>query len=110
MTIQRNGFLIVLDGGIRIEELYRHPEQYEGKKVTVRGEVVKFSDNILQTNWVHLQDGTSFSGKYDLTVTTPDIVKTGDVVTFEGTLARQRDFGSGYYFEILVEDARRVGK
>jgi hypothetical protein len=94
------------EGGITIAELYKNKESYAGKTVKIRGEVVKFSPEIMSTNWVHIQDGTSADGAFDLTITTRDITKVGDVVTFEGTVSLKKDFGAGYYYEVIVEGAK----
>jgi len=93
-------------GGITIAELYANRDKYEGKVVKIRGEVVKYSAEIMKTNWVHIQDGTSTDGAFDLTVTTNDVTKVGDVVTFEGTVSLKKDFGAGYYYEVIVEKAK----
>jgi hypothetical protein len=29
----------------------------------------------------------------------------GDIITVKGTLAKDRDFGSGYRYKVLIEDA-----
>jgi hypothetical protein len=94
------------EGGITIAELYANKDKYDGQVVKIRGEVVKFSPEIMNTNWVHIQDGTNSNGDFDLTVTTSDITKVGDVVTFEGTVALKKDFGAGYYYEVIVEGAK----
>ena len=94
------------EGGITIAELYAGKESYAGKTIKIRGEVVKFSPDIMKTNWVHIQDGTSSSDSFDLTITTDDVTKVGDVVTFEGTVAVKKDFGAGYYYEVIVEKAK----
>jgi len=94
------------EGGITIAELYANKDKYAGQAVKIRGEVVKFSPEIMNTNWVHIQDGTSSDGAFDLTVTTSDVTKVGDVVTFEGTVTLKKDFGAGYYYEVIVEGAK----
>jgi hypothetical protein len=60
----------------------------------------------MNRNWVHLQDGTWDGDHYDLTVTTQDAVKPGDVVTFSGTVTLNKDFGAGYVYEVVIEDAK----
>lgn len=79
---------------------------FEGKKVKVRGEVTKFSSDILSKNWIHIEDGSSFSGKSDFVITTDQTVKVGDVITVEGIISTDRDFGSGYFFEVIMEEAK----
>ncbi len=95
-------------GGVRIAELYKNPKKYEGKSIVIRGEVLKFLPEIMNVNWVHLQDGTSFDGKYDLTITTTQTVNIGDVVTFKGFVILDKDFGYGYFYDILIEKASLI--
>lgn len=94
------------EGGITIAELYAKRDTYAGKSVKIRGEVVKFNKNIMRTNWVHIQDGTNASGNFDLIITTADEVKVGDVVIFEGPITLNRDFGAGYSYEVIMQDAK----
>ena len=94
------------EGGITIAELYAGKESYAGKTIKIRGEVVKFSPDIMKTNWVHIQDGTKSNNNFDLTITTNDVTKVGDVVTFEGTVSLKKDFGAGYFYEVIVENAK----
>jgi hypothetical protein len=56
-------------------------------------------------NWIHIQDGTGDSGANDLTVTTLDSAKIGDVVLVKGTAATDKDFGAGYKYDLIVEEA-----
>jgi len=90
---------------ISISELFAHRENYAGKTVKIKGEVTKYSPEIMNKNWIHLQDGTASNGKFDLTITSLSKVKTGDVVTFEGKVSLNKDFGYGYVFEVMMEDA-----
>ncbi len=94
-------------GGITIGELFTNRDSYAGKTVLIKGQITKINRAIMGKNWVHLQDGTSGAGSFDLTVTTQDDAAVGDVVTFEGTIALKKDFGSGYSYEVLMENARR---
>lgn len=96
------------EGVISISELYENPSAFEGKSIRVKGEVVKFNAQIMERNWIHLQDGTEFEGKYDLTVTSQQGVAVGEIVTLEGILALNRDFGYGYSYELLLEGAALV--
>jgi hypothetical protein len=77
------------------------------KGVVVRGKVVKFTPGVLGKNWVHLRDGTGSAadGSNDVLVTTADEVAIGDVVLAKGVVRIDRDFGSGYSYAVLVEDA-----
>ena len=95
------------EGGISIGELFSNRATYAGKTVIIKGQVVKFSATIMSRNWVHLQDGTSGDGKRDLTITTQDKAAVGDVVTFEGKITLDKDFGAGYKYEVIMEEAKK---
>jgi hypothetical protein len=97
--------LKMVNGCVAISELYAHREQHSDKKVKVSGIVTKFSADIMKKNWVHLQDGTEYSGTFDLTITTAAVVAKGDTVTFEGKIILNKDFGYGYFYEVLLKDA-----
>ncbi len=92
-------------GGISIAGLYQKKDAYAGKKVRVKGQVMKFNEGIMGKNWAHLQDGSSAGEDFDLTVTLAATLKVGDVVTVEGKITLNKDFGSGYFFKLIMEDA-----
>ena len=96
------------EGSVSIADLYARPGDYQGKVIRVTGEVTKFNPAIMDKNWVHLQDGTEFEGKFDLTATTSESFVVGDQVTLEGVLATDMDFGYGYAYEILLEKATGI--
>ena len=92
-------------GGITIAQLYEKRNSFSGKLVKIRGQVVKVNMEIMGKNWVHIQDGTSNGNDFDLTVTTKDMIKVGDVVIMEGTISLDKDFGGGYSYSVIMEDA-----
>jgi len=94
-----------VSGGVTVAELYANKSGYENKTVKIRGKVTKYNPGIMGRNWIHIQDGTDHSGHHDLTITTNAEVKIGDVVTFEGKIATDKDFGAGYTYEIIMESA-----
>ncbi len=93
-------------GGATIAQIFSNPNSYSNKSVSIKGKIVKVNSGIMGKNWAHIQDGTSSGKDFDLTVTTKDEVKVGDVVTFEGTLSVNKDFGYGYSYKVLLEDAK----
>jgi hypothetical protein len=96
------------DGGISITDLYAKRETYSGKTIKVKGQVTKVNIAIMGRNWVHIQDGTVNGENFDLTITTVHEPKVGDVVTYSGTLILNKDFGSGYSYELLLENASPI--
>ena len=92
-------------GGQSIAALHGEKRSLAGKEVIVRGKVVKFTANVMQKNWVHLRDGTGTGETADVTLTTSAVVALGDIVLVKGRLVVDQDFGSGYTYAILIEDA-----
>ena len=68
---------------------------------------VKVNNNVMNRNWVHLRD-ESIQDDTDLTVTTSENIKVDDIVMLQGKIALNKDFGAGYEYEIILEDARVV--
>jgi hypothetical protein len=95
-------------GGWKLSEIFANKGSHAGKRVKVSGKVVKYSPEIMNRNWVHLQDGTEANGSYDLTVTTIEVVEVGAVVTFEGVLAVDKDFGYGYKYDVILEESKII--
>ena len=92
-------------GGKTVSEIYAEKDDLSGKEVIVRGKVVKFSRNIMGKNWIHLQDGTGDKDTNDLTITTSIMSKEGDTVLVRGTIVTNKDFGYGYKYDVIIEDA-----
>jgi len=93
-------------GGKTVAEIHAGAAKLDGQSVTLRGKVVKYNANILGKNWLHVQDGTGRAGSNDLLVTSTAQAKVGDTVLVEGRVARQKDFGAGYKYDLLLEDAK----
>lgn len=91
-----------------IAEIYEKKDTLDKQDVVVKGKVVKVSAAIMKRNWVHLRDGSGNqeTGTHDLVVTSQDLPAVGEVVTVSGTLAKDRDFGAGYKFTVIMEKAK----
>jgi len=95
--------------GITVADAFSKRTKLNKKKVVIHGQVVKVSTGIMSRNWIHIQDGTGSEKKktHNLVVTSKsDIADVGDVVTVTGTLIKDRDFGSGYKYGVIIEDAK----
>ncbi len=94
------------EGGLTVAEVFAQKDALKGKTVKVRGRVVKVSQQIMKMNWIHLEDGTGAKGSNRIIFRSPTgIAEVGAVVTAEGTLDTDRDFGYGYKYSVLVEKA-----
>jgi len=96
-----------LKTGENIAWIYANKDSLADQPVTLRGKVVKYNSNILGWNFIHIQDGSGDAGKRnnDLTVTSKATTAVGDTVVLTGTIVLDKDFGAGYSFPILLEDA-----
>ncbi len=91
-----------------VEQVWAQAAQLSGKTVLVRGQVVKYNPAVMGKNWVHIQDGSGAAaqGNQDLTVTTLEEAAIGDIVTISGVLHADKDFGAGYRYALIIEDAK----
>jgi hypothetical protein len=94
-----------IEGGITLAQLYENSQNYADQVITVRGVVTKANRAILDRNWFHVQDGTGDAESFDLTITTQDDAQVGDVVTFKGKITLNKDFGAGYQYDVIMEEA-----
>ena len=104
---QKPGAVQKLPDGVTVAELFSRKAELSGKAVKFRGHVVKVNRGILGKNWLHIQDGTGEPGSNDITVTSAEgFAAVGSLVVIEGTLALDRDFGAGYAYAVIVEQAK----
>jgi len=95
-------------GGKTIKEIYAAKGKLAGKTVLVRGKVVKYNAMIMGKNWLHIRDGSGSAEKMDndLTVTTTTPAAVGAMVLVTGNVSTNRDFGAGYKYSVIIEDAK----
>ncbi|MDH5735564.1 MAG: GW dipeptide domain-containing protein [Gammaproteobacteria bacterium] len=89
--------------GKTIAEVHSDKNDLAGKTIRVRGQVTKFTANILNKNWLHIKDNSSGD---DLTVTSSDTARLNDIVVIEGKLELNKDYGYGYLYPVIVVDAK----
>ncbi len=93
-------------GGKTVGEIFEQKDELAEQEVTVRGQVTKFTADIMKHNWIHLSDGSSGpDGQRDLTVTTDGTAAVGDTVVVKGIVSVDQDFGFGYRYDVLIERA-----
>jgi hypothetical protein len=90
-----------------VAEIIAKSSELKDKPVLLRGKVVKFNGGIMGKNWLHLRDGSGSADNdtNDILVTSAAEAKVGDVVTVKGTIRTDKDFGAGYAYKVLIEDA-----
>ena len=90
-----------------VAEVITKSAELKDKTVQVRGQVMKYNAGIMGKNWIHLRDGSGSASDNtnDLLITTTAQTKLGDVITISGAVHTNKDFGSGYSYKVLIEDA-----
>ena len=90
-----------------VAEIVSQSAALKDKTVLLRGKVVKYTDQVMGKNWMHLRDGSGSAADNtnDILVTTADQAKIGDIVLIKGVVRTDKDFGSGYAYKVLVEEA-----
>jgi hypothetical protein len=90
-----------------VAEIVAGRGELKDKVVMVRGKVVKFTPDVMGMNWIHLRDGSGAAadGTNDVLVTTMASASVGDVVLVKGVVHVDRDFGSGYAYKVLIDEA-----
>jgi len=96
------------EGGKTVAEVFAEKDALTGQPVTFRGKVVKTNPDIMGKNWLHVRDGSGADGTNDLTITTAagTMPNVGDTVLVTGTVSLNKDFGMGYAYDVLIEDAQ----
>lgn len=90
-----------------VAEIVTKAVELKDKEVRVRAKVVKYNPQVMGKNWLHLRDGSGVAADntHDVLVTTMSQAKLGDVVTVTGIVRTNKDFGSGYSYKVLIEEA-----
>lgn len=97
---------IQVKDAVKLSDLMAKKSKYDGQIITIAGECVKVNNGIMGRNWIHIHDGSQSNGKaIDLTVTTNQNIPIGSKVVLRGKIALNKDFGAGYRYDIIMEEA-----
>ncbi|MEW6088586.1 MAG: hypothetical protein AB1498_09835 [bacterium] len=88
-----------------IADIFAKKAELDGKTVTIHGNVAKVNLGVMGKNWLHIQDGTGAQGANDITITTQSEANINDKITATGIISVDKDFGFGYKYEIIMENA-----
>ncbi|WP_078462444.1 hypothetical protein [Solemya velum gill symbiont] len=95
-------------GRFSVEELFQKKDELNGKVVEVKGNISKLSRQIMGTDWAHIEDGTGKKEDLNNKIifrSTQGGVAVGDEVVAKGVLYLNKDYGSGYFYPVIVENA-----
>ena len=93
------------EGEITVAQVFANKNDYAGKEIEIRGIVVKVNREVMDKNWIHIQDGSNENGNFDLTITSTGLAEVGDEITVKGKISLNKDFGYGYSYDVIMEDA-----
>ena len=91
-----------------IEEIHMWRKKLKDQTIAIKGSVFKVSKNIMKLDWVHIGDGTGNEKKLtdDLVFTAvATTLKQGDKVIAKGKVIVDKDFGYGYFYKVIIQDA-----
>ncbi|MCW8915324.1 MAG: OB-fold nucleic acid binding domain-containing protein [Magnetovibrio sp.] len=90
---------------VTVADLHAKRAELGGKEITIIGEVIKVNNGIMRRNFIHLQDGTGIGEMGKMIFTSQQTVEVGDKVEATGTVKLDTDFGMGYFYPTLIEQA-----
>jgi hypothetical protein len=93
---------------ITVAQIFSNRNGFSGKEIEIRGVVVKVNKEVMGKNWIHIQDGTDDNGNFDLTITSADLAEVNDEIIVRGKITLNKDFGYGYSYEVIMEEAKIV--
>lgn len=97
------GIIQLAEGSVSLANIFSNKEKYSGQNIKITGKCVKVNPMIMNRNWLHIQDGSGEG--LDLTVTTTENVPLGAIISMQGTITLDKDFGAGYRYDIIMEGA-----
>lgn len=94
-------------GRFTVEELFAQKDKLNGAVIELKGRVSKLSQQIMGTDWIHIEDGTGDKSNKTHKIivrTTQGGVNVGDELIAKGVLYVNKDFGHGYFYPVIIED------
>jgi len=104
VKIDKNEKINLPKSSTPIKDIIAQPARFKNKQIEITGRVTKVNPGIMDRNWIHVYDGTN--GTFDFVCTSNQDIPVGHLITLKGTIVLNKDFGAGYSYEILMENAR----
>ena len=90
---------------MNVSDVHAQRTDLAGKQITITGKVIKVNNGIMRRNFIHVQDGSGSGDTANLIFTSQQTAVVGDKITATGTVVLDTDFGMGYFYATLVEEA-----
>jgi hypothetical protein len=88
-----------------VAQVHQNKAALAGQTIEAQGKVIKANNGILGYNFIHIQDGTTAGSDDKLIIRSKQTADVGSEVKISGTVVVDRDFGSGYMYPLLIEEA-----
>ncbi len=88
---------------VSLEELLANPKRYQNQVVEVSGTCTKINEGIMERNWIHLKSDPADA--QEIVATSGSTVGVGETITLRAIVRLDKDFGAGYTYPILLEEA-----
>ena len=91
-----------------IEEIHKWRNHLKGQVISIEATVTRVLHEIMELDWVHLGDGTGNAQERtdDLTFTAKGTtIEEGNKVIATGKVEVDKDFGFGYFYRVIIQDA-----
>ena len=90
---------------MNVSDVHAQRTDLAGKQITVTGKVIKVNNGVMRRIFIHVQDGSGSGDTANLIFTSQQTAVVGDKITATGTVVLDTDFGMGYFYATLVEEA-----
>ncbi len=90
---------------VSVEALHAQRVALASQQVSITGKVIKVNNGIMRRNFIHLQDGSGSGDTDRVIVTSQETAEVGAQITAVGRVKLDTDFGMGYFYPTLVEEA-----
>lgn len=106
-TLALSAFAAAATAGeqVSVADLHANRVQLSEKQISITGNVIKVNNGVMRRNFIHVQDGTGAGDTDRVIFTSTQTARVGDRVTATGTVKLDTDFGMGYFYPTLVEQA-----
>ena len=88
---------------VSLNELLEDARRFENQQIEINGICTKVNTNIMDRNWIHLKSNPEDTR--EVVATSSHAPPVGESITLQAVVRLDKDFGAGYIYPILLEDA-----
>lgn len=88
---------------VTAKELLDDPKRFQDQRIELSGVCTKVNAGIMDRNWIHLKE--SPDAATGIVATSDALPQVGETITIQAIVRLDKDFGSGYRYPVLLEEA-----